>query len=91
MAAYVFDAVSVHPERMVVSRQGAASVKAFDRLIAATNNIDCRGATGIRTNVMLEFPSMEKAGLVWLSGVPKFLPIRLDANRDKMVIFEGLP
>jgi len=41
---------------------------------------------------MLEFPSMEKAR-AWYDS-PEYqevLPIRLDANRDKMVMFEGLP
>ena len=40
---------------------------------------------------MLEFPSMEKAR-AW-SDSPEYqevLPIRLDAHKDKMVIFEGL-
>src|SRR5262245_64520368 len=65
MAAYVFfDAVSVHPERMTAYRDKAlASVKAFGgKLVAATNNIDCREGDWHPTRiVMLEFPSMEKA------------------------------
>jgi len=96
MAAYVFfDAVSVHPERMGGYRDKAlASVKAFDgKRVAATNNIDCREGDWRPTRiVMLEFPSMEKAR-AWYDS-PEYqevLPIRLDANRDKMVIFEGLP
>jgi len=96
MAAYVlFDAVSVHPERMGGYRDKAlASVKAFDgKLVAATNTIDCREGDWHPTRiVMLEFPSMEKAQ-AWYDS-PEYqevLPIRLDANRDKMVIFEGLP
>ena len=60
---------------------------------AATNNIDCREGDWHPTRiVMLEFPSMEKAR-AWYDS-PEYqevLPIRLDANRDKMVIFEGLP
>ena len=42
--------------------------------------------------VFLEFPSMDKAR-AWCES-PEYqevLPIRLGANRDKMVIFEGLP
>ena len=41
---------------------------------------------------MLEFPSIEKAR-AWYES-PEYqevLPIRLSANKDKMVIFEGLP
>jgi len=96
MAAYVFfDAVSVHPERMTAYRDKAlASVKAFSgKLVAATNNIDCREGDWHPTRiVMLEFPSMEKAR-AWYDS-PEYqevLPIRLNANRDKMVILEGLP
>jgi uncharacterized protein (DUF1330 family) len=41
---------------------------------------------------MLEFPSMEKARALYDSPeYQEVLPIRLDANKDKMVIFEGLP
>ena len=61
--------------------------------IAATSNIDCREGDWHPTRiVMLEFPSMEKAR-AWYDS-PEYqevLPIRLDANRDKMVMFEGLP
>jgi len=95
MAAYVFfDAVSVHPERMSAYRDKAlASVKAFGgKIVAATNNIDYREGDWHPTRiVMLEFPSMEKAR-AWYDS-PEYqgvLPIRLDANRDKMVMFEGL-
>jgi Domain of unknown function (DUF1330) len=39
---------------------------------------------------MLEFPSMEKARALYDSPeYQEVLPIRLDANKDKMVIFEG--
>jgi uncharacterized protein (DUF1330 family) len=96
MAAYVFfDGVSVHPERMTGYREKAfASVKAFNgKVVANTNNIDCREGDWHPTKiVMLEFPSMEKAR-AWYES-PEYqgvLPIRLDANRDKMVLFEGLP
>ena len=95
MAAYVFfDAVSIHPEQMTAYRDKAlASVKAFGgKLVAATNNIDCREGDWHPTRiVMLEFPSMEKAR-AWYDS-PEYqevLPIRLSANKDKMVIFEGL-
>ena len=95
MAAYVFfDVVSVHPERMSAYRDKAfASLKSFGgKLVAATGNIDHReGARRPARIVMLEFPSMEKAR-AWYDS-PEYqevLPIRLDANRDKMVIFEGL-
>ena len=95
MAAYVFfDVISVHPERMSTYRDKAyASIKAFGgKLVARTNNIDCREGDWHPTRiVMLEFPSMEKAR-AWYDS-PEYqevLPIRLDANRDKMVIFEGL-
>ena len=96
MAAYVFfDAVSVHPERMSGYRDKAlASIKAFDgKLVAATGNIESREGDWHPTRiVMLEFPSMEKAR-AWYES-PEYqevLPIRLGANKDKMVIFEGLP
>ena len=65
MAAYVFfDAIPVHPERMTGYRDKAfASVEAFGgKLVARTNNIDCREGDWHPTRiVMLEFPSMEKA------------------------------
>ena len=96
MAAYVcFDAVSVHPERMSAYRDKAlATVKAFGgKLVAATSNIDCREGDWHPTRiVMLEFPGIEQAR-AWYDS-PEYqevLPIRLDANRDRMVIFEGLP
>ena len=96
MAAYVFfDVVSVHPERMSGYREKAfASVKAFNgKLVAATSNIDCREGDWHPARIlMLEFPSMEKAR-AWYDS-PEYqevLPIRLDANRDRMVIFEGMP
>ena len=95
MAAYVFfDVISVHPERMSAYRDKAyASIKAFGgKLVARTNNIDCREGDWHPTRiVMLEFPSMENAR-AWYDS-PEYqevLPIRLDANRDKMVIFEGV-
>jgi uncharacterized protein (DUF1330 family) len=71
-----------------------ASVKAFGgKLVAATSNIDCReGDWHPARIVRLEFPSMETAR-AWYDS-PEYqevLPIRLDANKDKMVIFEGLP
>ena len=95
MAAYMFfDAVSIHPEQMTAYRDKAlASVKAFGgKLVAATNNIDCREGDRHPTRiVMLEFPSVEKAR-AWYDS-PEYqevLPIRLSANKDKMVIFEGL-
>ena len=96
MAAYVFfDAVSVHPERMSAYRDKAlATVKAFGgKLIAATSNIDYReGDWHPARIVMIEFPSMGNAR-AWYDS-PEYqevLPIRLAANKDKMVIFEGLP
>jgi uncharacterized protein (DUF1330 family) len=96
MPAYVFfDVVSVHPERMSGYRDKAfASVKAFDgKLVAATENIDCREGVWRPTRVvMLEFPSMQKAR-AWYDS-PEYqevLPMRLSANEDKMIIFEGLP
>jgi uncharacterized protein (DUF1330 family) len=95
MAAHVFfDAVSVHPERMSAYRDKAfASLKPFDgKLAAVTSNIDCREGDWHPTRiVMLEFPSIEKAR-AWYDSqeYQEVLPIRLDANRDKMVIFEGL-
>lgn len=96
MAAYVFfDVVSVHPERMTGYRDKAiASMKAFGgKLVAATNNIDCReGDSHPSRIVMLEFPSMENARAWYESpAYQELLPIRLSANEDKMVIFEGLP
>jgi uncharacterized protein (DUF1330 family) len=96
MAAYVFfDAVSVHPERMSAYRDKAlASIKAFDgKLVAATGNIESREGDWQPTRiVMLEFPSMEKARAWYESPeYQEILPIRLSANKDKMVIFEGLP
>jgi len=96
MPAYVFfEAVSIHPERMAAYRDKAfATVKAFGgKLVAATDNIDWReGDWCPKRVVMLEFPSMEKAR-AWYDS-PEYqavLPIRLDANRDKMIMFEGLP
>jgi uncharacterized protein (DUF1330 family) len=95
MAAYVFfDVVSVHPERMTGYRDKAiASMKAFGgKLVAATKNIDCRGDWHPSRIVMLEFPSMENARAWYESpAYQELLPIRLSANEDKMVIFEGLP
>ena len=96
MAAYVFfEAISVHPELMSSYRDKAfASVKAFGgKLVASTTNIECREGNW-RPNkiVMLEFPSMDKAR-AWYES-PEYqevLPIRLQANKDNMVIFEGLP
>ena len=96
MPAYVFfDAVSVHPDQMTGYRDKAlASIKAFGgKLVAATNNIDCREGDWRPTRiVMLEFPSMDKAR-AWYDSpdYQEVLPIRLNANKDKMVIFEGLP
>ena len=96
MAAYVFfDVVSVHPDRMAGYRDKAlASIKAFDgKLVAATNNIECReGDWRPKRIVMIQFPSMEQAR-AWYES-PEYqdvLPIRLAANKDKMVIFEGMP
>ena len=71
-----------------------ASVNAFGgKLVAATNNIDCReGNWHPRRIVMLEFPSMEKAR-AWYDS-PEYqevLPIRLRAHKDNMVMFEGFP
>ena len=96
MAAYVlFDVVSVHPERMNGYRDKAfASIAAFGgRLVAATSEIDCReGDWRPARVVMLEFPSMERARAWYDSpAYQEVLPIRLAANRDRMVIFEGLP
>jgi uncharacterized protein (DUF1330 family) len=63
------------------------------KLVAATSNIDCREGDWRPVRiVMLEFPNMESAR-TWYDS-PEYqevLPIRLKANRDKMVIFEGLP
>ena len=74
MAGYVFfDVVSIHPERMSEYRDKAlASIKAFDgKLVAATNNIDCREGNWHPTRiVMLEFPSMEKA-LAWYDSAER--------------------
>jgi uncharacterized protein (DUF1330 family) len=49
------------------------------------------GPVALATFYVICFPSMEKAR-AWYDS-PEYqevLPIRLDANRDKMVIFEGL-
>jgi uncharacterized protein (DUF1330 family) len=96
MPAYVFfDVVSIHAEQMTGYRDKAlASIKAFDgKLVAATNNIECReGDWRPARIVMIEFPSMENAR-AWYES-PEYqqvLPIRLSANKDNMVIFEGLP
>ena len=96
MAAYVFfDVVSVHPERMSGYRDKAlASVKAFNgKLVAATDKIDCREGDWHPTRiVMIEFPSMENARAWYESReYQEVLPIRLSANEDRMVMFEGLP
>jgi uncharacterized protein (DUF1330 family) len=95
MGAYVFfDAVSVHPEQMTGYREKAlASVAAFGgKLVAATNNIERReGDWQPARIVMLQFPSMD-AARAWYES-PEYqevLPIRLSANKDRMVIFEGL-
>ena len=66
MAAYVFfDAVPVHPERMTGYRDKAfASVEAFGgKLVARTNNIDCREGDWHPTRiVMLEFRAWRRRG-----------------------------
>ncbi len=96
MAAYVlFDVVSIHPDRMSGYRDKAlASIAAFDgKLLAATNNVEPReGDWRPARIVMLEFPSMERARAWYESpAYQEVLPIRLAANRDRMVIFEGQP
>ena len=95
MPAYVFfDVVSVHPERMTGYRDKAlASLQAFGgKMVAATDNIEVReGNWHPNRIVMLEFPNMERAR-AWYES-PQYqevLPIRLSANQDRMVMFEGL-
>jgi uncharacterized protein (DUF1330 family) len=95
MAAYViFDVVSVHPEQMTGYRDKAiASLEAYGgKIIVAGNDIDAReGDWHPKRIVIIEFPTMERAQ-AWYDS-PEYqevLPIRLRANRDKMVIVEGL-
>jgi uncharacterized protein (DUF1330 family) len=94
MAAYViFDSVSVHPDQMTsYGEKAIASLEAFGgKLIAASNDIDAReGDWHPDRIVIIEFPTMAKAQ-GWYES-PKYqevLPIRLKANRDKMVIVPG--
>ena len=93
MAAYViFDIVSVH--QMTGYREKAiASIEAFGgKIIAASNEIDAReGDWHPDRIVMIEFSTLAKAQ-DWYESLEyqEILPIRLKANRDKMVIVPGL-
>ena len=54
MAAYViFDIVSVHPDRMTgYGEKAVASLEAFGgKIVAASNEIDACGGTGIRSGL----------------------------------------
>ena len=95
MAAYViFDSVSVHPDQMSGYWEKAiASLEAFGgKLIAASNDVDAReGDWQPERIVIIEFPTMAKA-TGWYDSLDyqEVLPIRLKANRDKMVIVPGV-
>ena len=94
MAAYViFGSVSVSPEEMEgYGEKAIASVAAYDgKLVAATNDIDAReGDWHPERIVIIEFPTMAKAqGWYDSPEYQEVLPLRLKANRDKMVIVPG--
>lgn len=95
MAAYViFDSVSIHPDQMTgYGEKAIASIEAFGgKLVAASNDIDAReGDWHPERIAIIEFPTMTKAR-AWYES-PKYqevLPIRLNANQDKMVIVPGV-
>lgn len=95
MAAYmIFDVVSVHPEQMTGYRDKAiASLEAFDgKIVAASNEVDAREGDWHPDRILIiEFPTMEKAqGWYESPEYQEVLPIRLKANRDKMVIVPGV-
>ena len=95
MPAYViFDVVSVHPEQMTGYREKAiASLTAFGgKIVAASNDVDVREVDWHPTRVLIiEFPSMANAqGWYESPEYQEVLPIRLRANRDKMIIVPGV-
>jgi len=95
MAAYViFDSVSVHPEEMKdYGAKAVASLEAFGgKLVAASNDIDTReGDWRPERVVIIEFPTMAQAQAWYDSpAYQEVLPLRLKANRDKMVIVPGV-
>ena len=95
MPAYViFDVVSVHPEQMTGYREKAiSSLEAFGgKFIARSSDIDVReGDWHPKRVLIIEFPSMADAqGWYESPEYQEVLPIRLKANRDKMIIVPGV-
>lgn len=95
MAAYViFDVVSVHLDQMTSYREKAiSSLEAYGgKIVAASNEVDSREGDWQPDRILIiEFDSMEKArGWYECPEYQEVLPIRLKANRDKMVIVPGV-
>ena len=96
MTAYViFEIKSLHPEPMAgYGEKAIASLEAHGgEIIVASNDIDAReGDWHPERIAIIAFPSMAKAQ-AWYES-PEYqevLPLRLKANRDKMIIVDGLP
>ena len=95
MASYViFDSVSVHPDLMTgYGEKAIVSLEAFGgKLVAASSEVDAReGDWHPDRIVIIEFPTIAKAqGWYESAEYQEILPIRLKANRDKMVIVPGV-